>query len=90
MSCELSLFLRFLKIHLPQDRKWVITADRGFGNHRNMSLCQRIGFDYVLRVKGDIRVSARGRAEAKGNKELILDLLRRSQLWFVLFLKNII
>lgn len=53
-------FLRFLRIHLPQDRRWVITADRGFGNQRNIRLCQSIGFDYVLRVKGDIRVSAKG------------------------------
>jgi len=53
-------FLRFLKIHLPWDRKWIIVADRGFGNQRNIGLCKKIGFDYILRFKGGIRVSARG------------------------------
>lgn len=61
-------FLRFLKIHLPQDRKWVITADRGFGNQRNIRLCQSIGFDYVLRVKGDIRVSAKSEGKGKSKR----------------------
>jgi len=62
-------FLRFLRIHLPQDRRWVITADRGFGNQRNIRLCQSIGFDYVLRVKGDIRVTIkRGGYELKDRK----------------------
>jgi len=53
-------FLQFLKIHLPQNRKWVIVADRGFGNRRNVKLCQSIGFDYILRFKGGIKVTAKG------------------------------
>lgn len=50
-------FLQFLRIHLPQDRRWVIVADRGFGNQRNIRLCERLGFDYILRFKGDIKVT---------------------------------
>lgn len=56
-------FLRFLRLHLPRDRRWVIIGDRGFGNSRNIKLCQSVGFDFIFRVKGDIRVMAK-----RGNK----------------------
>lgn len=63
-------FLRFLRIHLPQNRRWVIVADRGFGNQRNIGLCEKIGFDYVLRFKGDIRITARGSAHHLKNRKI--------------------
>ena len=43
-------------------------ADRGFGNSRNIKLCQSIGFDFLLRVKGDIRVTAKGGRGCKNRK----------------------
>lgn len=63
-------FLQFLRIHLPWDRKWVIVADRGFGNKRNIRLCQRLGFDYILRFKGGIRVSAGGNGNHLKNRKI--------------------
>lgn len=53
-------FLQFLRIHLPRNRRWVIVADRGFGNKRNIESCQRLGFDYIFRFKGGIGVTIKG------------------------------
>jgi hypothetical protein len=76
-------FLRFMRIHLPWDRRWIIIGDRGFGNKRNMHLCKSIGFDYIFRVKGDTRVTTKGGKQYKNR--LIKNLPKakwRRNVWF--------
>lgn len=65
--------LYFLRIHLPQGRRWIIVADRGFGNKRNIELCQKIGFDFLFRVKGGLRIMVRGLGK-KGKDRIIKHL----------------
>lgn len=49
-------FIKELKHLLSNKYKYVIVADRGFGNSRFANLCKNNGFDYLLRVKEDLRV----------------------------------
>ena len=47
-------FIRGLKHCLSKKYQYVIVADRGFGNQRFLSVCEANGFDYILRLRGDI------------------------------------
>jgi Transposase DDE domain len=43
-------FLKALKHALSKKYKYVIVADRGFGNSRFIENCQNLGFDYLIRL----------------------------------------
>ena len=53
--------LRALRLHLPEKYKYIIVADRGFGNDTFITLCKNLGFYYVLRVKGSFYVIKNGK-----------------------------
>ena len=43
---------------LPAGTKVTILADRGFGDHKLFGYLTELGFDFVIRFRGDIRVAA--------------------------------
>lgn len=43
---------------LPAGTKATILADRGFGDRKLFGYLTKLGFDYVIRFRGDIRVAA--------------------------------
>jgi len=45
---------------LPAGTKTTILADRGFGDRKLFAYLTELGFDYVIRFRGDIRVAAAG------------------------------
>lgn len=49
-------FIKSLKHLLSKKYKYVIVADRGFGNKRFITLCEENGFDYVIRSIGNFNV----------------------------------
>jgi len=50
-------FLKGLKHALSKKYSYVIVADRGFGNERFISLCQEIGFEYLIRITPNLKIS---------------------------------
>ena len=51
--------LRLLKSHLPKDAHVVILADRGFGRTEMGRVCQRLGLDYIIRIRPDVWIDHR-------------------------------
>ena len=49
-------FLKGLKHMLSDKYQYVIVADRGFGNQRFIENCEEFGFEYLIRMKGNINV----------------------------------
>ena len=49
-------FLRGLKHVLSKQYRYVIVADRGFGNSRIINQCEKIGFDYIIRITPNMRL----------------------------------
>jgi hypothetical protein len=60
-------FLKALKHILPKGYEYVITADRGFGNHRIISLCKELGFRYILRLSDNLNVIVNGKEQKLSN-----------------------
>jgi hypothetical protein len=52
--------LRLLKTLLPAHVRVILLADRGFGRTDMARLCQELGFDYVVRIRPDVKVRAPG------------------------------
>ena len=46
--------LRLLRSHLPDEADVVILADRGFGRTEMARTCQKLGFDYIIRIVPDV------------------------------------
>jgi hypothetical protein len=46
--------LRLLRCHLPDQAEVVILADRGFGRTEMARECQKLGFDYIIRIVPDV------------------------------------
>jgi hypothetical protein len=67
--------LRLLRTMVPQETQVVILADRGFGRTEMARQCQKLGFDYILRIRPDVWVQ---HVEFTG-KLLDLPLRRGSQ-----------
>ena len=59
VKMERAFFVR-LNHCLSKIYSYVIVADRGFGNARIARYCREFGFDYILRIKNDIRVGENG------------------------------
>jgi hypothetical protein len=57
-------FLRALKHILPKGYEYLIVADRGFGNGRFISICERLGFKFVLRLSDNLNITI-GKQHAK-------------------------
>lgn len=53
-------FLRELRKLLSKKYRYVIVTDRGFGNVRWLTACQREGFDYLTRTQGSWKVLTEG------------------------------
>lgn len=49
-------FIKSLKHLLPKKYKYILIADRAFGNLRFSTLCEKNGFKYVLRMRENIQV----------------------------------
>jgi hypothetical protein len=47
-------FIKGLRHVLSKNYKYIIVADRGFGNDRFANLCQENNFDYVLRINPNL------------------------------------
>jgi Transposase DDE domain len=65
--------LRRLAKVLPDDVKVTLLADRGFADTKLFGFLDDLGFDYVIRLKGNIKVSAadgqtRSAAEGQGGR----------------------
>lgn len=61
-------FLKGLKHALSKKFTYVILADRGFGNNRFLSLCEQVGFDYLIRITPNMKVKC-------NEKEGVMDSL---------------
>ena len=53
-------FLKALNSMLPRKYKYVLVADRGFGNSRFIKDCTDLGFDYLVRIREDWNVGIDG------------------------------
>ena len=51
--------LRLLRTMVPQQTRVVILADRGFGRAEMARECQKLGFDYILRIRPEVYVRHR-------------------------------
>lgn len=49
-------FIRALKHNLSNQYRYVILADRGFGNDRFMKQCQGVGFNYIIRLEPNLKI----------------------------------
>ena len=59
-------FLKGLKHALSKKYKYVIVADRGFGNERFLSACEEVGFEYLVRLTPNLKIKC-------GDKEGIIE-----------------
>ena len=61
--------LRRLKEVLPESVKVIVLADRGFGDHKLYDLLENeLGFDFVIRFKGNIQVTDASGESRTGNE----------------------
>lgn len=51
-----SAFIKMLRHLLSKNYKYVIVADRGFGNKRFANLCKDNGFEYILRMNSNLNI----------------------------------
>lgn len=51
-----------LKVMLGSDVKVILLADRGFGRTELGRFCQRVGFDYIIRIKSKVTVKFSGQS----------------------------
>jgi hypothetical protein len=51
--------LRALRTMVPQTTRVVILADRGLGRTEMARECQKLGFDYILRIRPDVSIRHR-------------------------------
>jgi hypothetical protein len=65
-------FIRALRHYLPKRYKYVILADRGFGNERFIKLCEEAKFEYLIRLEPNLKIAY------KGQKGIMSKQLRRS------------
>jgi hypothetical protein len=49
-------FLKGLKHVLSKKYKYVVVVDRGFGNERFLSICEAVGFEYLVRIVPNLKV----------------------------------
>ena len=52
-----SAFIQALRSYLSEHYRYVLLADRGFGNDRFITLCQEAGFDYIIRLEPNLKIS---------------------------------
>lgn len=77
--------LTAIKAALPADVKVVILADRGFGRAELGRFCQKIGFDYLIRIKAKVKIQIGSRTVRldqypvkRGTCKLLKNVLYRS------------
>ena len=58
-------FLKELKKLLPSGYKYIIVADRGFGNARFINNCLNLGFDYIIRTQANQGIEIEGDLHCK-------------------------
>jgi len=58
-ALEEAMLLR-IQAALPTGVRLVILADRGFGRASLIAACQKLGLDYLIRIKGDVMVHCPG------------------------------
>lgn len=62
-------FIKELRHLLSSKYKFVIVADRGFGNQRFAALCEAQGFSYILRIKENVKILEDEFSEVKKLKD---------------------
>ena len=72
-------FLKCLKNFLSKNYKYIIVADRGFGNERIVNYCKEFGYEYLLRINPLIKVEYEKKEvmlnSVKGNKALTVRIV---------------
>lgn len=63
-------FIKALEHLLSNKYKFVIVADRGFGNQRFVNLCEDHGFDFIVRTKDNLKVLENEFSKVKKIKDL--------------------
>lgn len=61
-------FIKGLKHVLSKKYSYLIVADRGFGNQRFTKLCLDNGFDYLIRIKGNLLIKFNDKKALKIDK----------------------
>jgi len=67
-------FIKGLRHCLNKQYQYVIVADRGFGNARFMQLCQENNLEYIVRIRGDLKIEYKTKNklnEIKHSKTLV-------------------
>jgi len=54
-------FIQALRSYLSRQYRYVLLADRGFGNDRFITLCETFDFDYIIRVEPNLKISYQAR-----------------------------
>jgi hypothetical protein len=54
-------FIQALRSYLSRQYRYVLLADRGFGNDRFITLCEAFDFDYIIRVEPNLKISYQAR-----------------------------
>ena len=62
-----SAFIQALRSYLPKHYRYVLLADRGFGNDRFITLCQEAGFDYIIRLEPNLKISYKAQTGIMSN-----------------------
>jgi len=60
-------FIRALKHNLSNQYHYIILADSGFGNERFIKLCESVGFDYLIRLEPNLKISHKGQIGIMSN-----------------------
>ena len=70
MSCMKmeKAFIKGLKHLLSKQYRYLIVADRGFGNQRFANLCKENDFEYVLRIRENLIIERGGKNENLKNE----------------------
>ena len=56
-------FLLMMKLVIPDNRRVLIVADREFGRLSFMKYCRKLGFSYLIRIKGKVTITLQNKTE---------------------------
>ncbi len=76
-----SAFLKGLKHVLSKKYKYVIVADRGFGNQRFIELCEKTGFEYLIRGIPNLKI------KYNNSKDILEKICDKDEIYEVEILK---
>lgn len=68
-------FLKFLSYYLSKKYKYVIVADRGFGNQRFIDYCENFGFNYLVRLEPNMNI------ELANNQGIMSNIIKKNGIY---------